>query len=136
MAGRGGMPSRVATLEYVVEVAKDWTLASFAAAQSSEFVLMPHRFELCGTAVRRHAISPDSPEASFPLDVVRRVQRPTAWSHTAMATFLADTETGAEEFDQEVVEILAMDDDDVLAEAAFVIRISGLAPCLGPFSCP
>jgi hypothetical protein len=35
-----------------------------------------------------------------------------------------------------MVEILAMDDEVVLAEAAAVIRIPGRAPCLGPFSCP
>ncbi len=130
------MPSRVATIEYVVEVAKDWTLATFVAAESSEFVLLPHRFELCGTAVRRYAVSLNSPEARSPFDAVRRTQRPTAWSHSAVLTVLADSETGTVEFEQEVVEILAMDGDDVLAEAASVIRISGLPPCLGPFWCP
>jgi hypothetical protein len=37
------------------------------------------------------------------------------------------------EFDQEMVEILAMEGDAVLAQAAAVIRIAGMARCLGPF---
>jgi hypothetical protein len=40
------------------------------------------------------------------------------------------------EFEQEMVEILAMEDEAALVEAAAVIRIPGLAPCLGPFDCP
>jgi hypothetical protein len=51
-------------------------------------------------------------------------------------TFLADSEASTVEFDQEMVEILAMEDEMVLAEVAAVIRIPGLAPCLGPFHCP
>jgi hypothetical protein len=49
---------------------------------------------------------------------------------------LADSHTGTVEVEQEMVEILAMDGEAVLGEAATVIRISGLAPCLGPFQCP
>ncbi len=133
MASKSGMPSPLATLEYVVEVAKDWTLARFAAAQRSEFVLGAHRFELCGTAIRRHPIAPGTPEASSPFDAIRRVDRPTVWAHNAVAIVLADSETGTLAFEEEVVEILAMEDDDVFADAASVIRISGLPPCLGPF---
>jgi len=48
-------------------------------------------------------------------------------------TVLADSEGGTVQYEQEVVEILAMDDSDVLAEFAFVVRICGLPPCLGPF---
>ena len=33
VTGRSGMPPRIATIEYLVEVAKDWTLARFAAAR-------------------------------------------------------------------------------------------------------
>jgi hypothetical protein len=40
------------------------------------------------------------------------------------------------EFEQEMVEILAMDGDTVLGEAATAIRIPGLAPCLGPLQSP
>lgn len=130
------MPSRLASLEYVVEVAKDWTLARFAAAQGSEFVLVPHRFELRGETIRRSPIAAGTAEAASPFDAVSRVRRPTAWAHSAVATMLADSETGTFAFEQEVVEILAMADHDVLAEAACVIRIGGLPPCLGPFWCP
>jgi len=38
------------------------------------------------------------------------------------------------QYEQEIVEILALDDSDVLAECAFVVRIEGCPPCLGPFS--
>jgi hypothetical protein len=130
------MPSHIATVEYLVEVAKDWTLARFAAAQSSEFVLVPHRFELSSAGVRRHALAPDSPEGASPLEAVRRAPKPTAWSHSTLVTLLADSETGTLEFEQEMVEILAMEGETVLAEVAAVVRIRGLAPCLGPFHCP
>ena len=126
------MPPRIATIEYLVEVAKDWTLARFAAAQSSEFVLGPYRFELRGVGVRRYALAPDSPEAASPLEAVRRAPTPTAWSHNTLVTLLADSDTGTLEFEQEMIEILAMEGETVLAEAAAVIRIPGLAPCLGP----
>jgi hypothetical protein len=130
------MPPRIATIEYLVEVAKDWTLARFAAAQSSEFVLGPHRFELSGGRVRRNALAPDSPEAASPFDAIRRAPIPTAWSHSTVVTMLADSATGTVEFEQEMIEILAMEGETVLAEAAAVIRIPGLPPCLGPFHCP
>ena len=136
MTGRSGTPARVATVEYLVEVAKEWALACFTAAENSEFVLGPHRFDLSGTGVRRHALAPDSPEAASPFDVVRRAPTPTAWSHSTLVTLLADSDTGTVEFEQEMVEVLAMDGEMVLAEAAAVIRIAGLAPCLGPFHCP
>jgi hypothetical protein len=131
-----GTPARIATIEYLVEVAKDWTLASFAAAANSEFVLGPHRFELRGAGVRRQKLAPDSPEATSPIDAVRRTPIPTAWAHSTLVTLLADLDTGTVEFEQEMVEILAMDGETVLAEAAAVVRIAGLAPCLGPFHCP
>lgn len=99
-------------------------------------MLVPHRFELCGTVIRRVPIPAGTAEATSPFDAVTQVRRPTAWAHDTVAVVFADSETGAVAFEQEVVEILAMDDDDVLAEAACVIRISGLPPCLGPFWCP
>lgn len=126
----------VATVEYLVEVAKDWTLARFATAQDSDFVFAAHRFELHDAGVRRRALAPGSPEAASPLDAVARVSAPTAWSRSAVVTLLADSDTGTVEFDQEMVEILALDGETVLAEAAAVIRIPGLAPCLGPFQSP
>ena len=136
MTGRSGAPPRTATIEYLVEVAKDWTLARFGAARSSEFALVPHRFELNGASVRRRALAPDSPEARSPFDAIRRAPTPTAWSHSTLVTLLADSETGTLEFEQEMVEILAMEGEMVLAEVASVIRIPGLAPCLGPFHRP
>ena len=136
MTGRSGAPPRTATIEYLVEVAKDWTLACFAAAQCSDFAFAPHRFELNGAGVRRRALAPESPEATSPFDAIRRAPTPTAWSHSTLVTLLADSETGTWEFEQEMVEVLAMDGEMVLSEAAAVIRIPGLAPCLGPFHCP
>ena len=136
MTGRSGAPPRTATIEYLVEVAKDWTLARFAAAQSSEFALAPHRFELSGADICRQALAPDSPEAASPFDAIRQAPAPTAWSHSTNVTMLADSEAGTLEFEQEMVEILAMEGEMVLAEVASVIRIPGLAPCLGPFHCP
>jgi hypothetical protein len=136
VTGRNGTPPHVATIEYLVEVAKDWTLARYAAAQSSDFVLGPHRFELSGAGVRRYALAPDSPEAASPFDAVRRAHAPTAWSHGTLVALLADSETGALEFEQEMVEVLAMEGETVLGEAAAVVRIPGLPPCLGPFHRP
>jgi hypothetical protein len=127
------MPTDVRALEHVVEVAKHWTLARFSVAQTTDFALAPHRFELCGGAVRRHAVPPQSPEGQSPFDAVHRSKRPTAWAHSAVLTVLADSDAGTVEYEQEVVEILAMDDSEVFAEFAYVIRICGLPPCLGPF---
>jgi hypothetical protein len=127
------MQPGLGALEYVVEVAKDWTLARFAAAQTNDFGLEPHRFELCGTTVRRHAIPPESPEGRSPFDAVCRAQQPTVWCHSTCLTVLADSETETVQYEQEAVEILALDDEEVLAECVFVVRICGLPPCLGPF---
>ena len=128
------MPSEVSILAYVVAVAKDWTLARFAAAQAGEFVLAPHRFELCGNTVRHQAIPPQSAEGRSPFDAVRRTRHPTAWSHSAVLSVLAGPDSDLVEYEQEIVEILALDDTDVLAECAFVVRVEGFPPCLGPFA--
>jgi hypothetical protein len=127
------MAPQVGTLEYVVEVAKDWTRARFAAAQTADYVLAPHRFELLKTAVRRSAVSTASPEGQSPFDAVECTPHPTAWTHGTMLTLLCDSEAGTAQYDQEAVEILAMEGTDVLVECAFVVRIAGLPPCLGPF---
>jgi hypothetical protein len=127
------VPSELGTLEYVVEVAKDWAVARFADAQSSDFALEPRRFELRGAAVRRYPVPPESPEGRSPFDAVRWARRPTAWAHGAVLTLIADTETGTDHYEQEVVEILAMEKTEVVAECACVIRIDGVPPCLGPF---
>ena len=124
----------VGTLEYMVEVAKDWTCAQFAAAQTADFVLPPHRFVLLGAAVCRRAVSPVSPESQSPFDAVRRVRHPTAWAHGTVVTMLADSDADTAQYDLEAVEILAMEGADVLVECASVVRIAGLPPCLGPFS--
>ncbi|MBV9006981.1 MAG: hypothetical protein JO181_20100 [Solirubrobacterales bacterium] len=58
---------------------------------------------------------------------------PTAWSHGTVVTLLVDSGSRTSAVEQEVVEILAVDGDLVLAEAAVVIRIPGLPPCLGAF---
>jgi hypothetical protein len=123
------------TVEHLVAVAKEWTLARFAAEQSSGFVLPAHRFEP-GTGFRRSALAEGCAEANGPCDVVARVSTPTVWSHSAIVTVLADADEDTLEFEQEVVEILAMDGEAVLAEAAAVIRIPGLGVCLGPFNGP
>jgi len=128
-----GTPGGVTTVDSLVAVAKQWTLARFQAAHSGSFVFGAHRLELRGAGVRGYALAPDSGEAASPLDVVARVPSPTAWAHTTVVTLLADSETGLVAYDQEMVEILAMDGEAVLVEAAAVIRIPGLAPCLGPF---
>jgi hypothetical protein len=130
------LPPAVATVEYLLEVAKDWTLARFAAAQGSDFVLAPQRFELHDAGVRRCVLASGSPEAISPLDAVARVPTPTVWSRCTPVTLLADSGTGTVQFEQEMVEILAMEDEAVQAQAAVVIRISGHAPCLGPFGSP
>jgi hypothetical protein len=127
------MQPQLGTLEYVVEVAKDWTTARFAEAHTADFALPPHRFELLGAAVHRRAVSPLSLEGQSPFDAVRRAECPTAWAHSTVLTMLADSESGTAQYDQEAVEILAMEGTDVLVECAFLIRVDGFPPCLGPF---
>jgi hypothetical protein len=127
-------PAELASLEYVVEVAKDWTVARFAAAQHSDFMLAPHRFELCHHQVRRSVVTANSAEARSPFEAVRMTAQPTAWTHSALLTMLVDTEDGTVAREQEVIEILAMDERNVLAEMAFVVRILDMPPCLGRFT--
>jgi hypothetical protein len=45
----------------------------------------------------------------------------------------AETASGSVAYEQEIVEIIGIQDDDVFAEAACVVRIPNLAPCLGRF---
>lgn len=124
---------RIAEIEYLVEIAKDWTLGCFASAQSSEFALAPHRFELTGAGVQRRRVRPGSPEAASPLAVMADLANPTVWSHGTVVTLLVDSGPTTTAIEQEMVEILAVDGDLVLADAAAVIRIPGLPPCLGAF---
>lgn len=127
---------RIAEIEYLVEIAKQWTVSSFACAQRSGFTLAPQRFELTGTGVRRRRVKAGSLEATSPLDAVTCVSGPTVWSHGTEVTVLLDLGSATVAVEQEVVEILAVDGDVVLAEAAAVVRIPGLAPCLGAFEAP
>ena len=127
---------RIAEIEYLLEIAKDWTAGCFASAQNSEFALTPHRFELTGTGVRRRRVEPGSLEAVSPLDVVADPAHPTLWSHGTVVTLLVDSGSTTTAVEQEVVEILAVDGDLVVAQAAAVIRIPGLPPCLGAFGPP
>jgi hypothetical protein len=127
------MRTDVSALEHVVQVAKQWTLARFGLARTADFALSPHRFELWDRTVRRRAVPPQSPEGRSPLDVVLRSERPTAWAHSAVLTVLFDSDGGTVGYEQEVVEILAMDDTELSAEFAYVIRTPGFPPCLGPF---
>jgi hypothetical protein len=127
-------PQRLATLDYLAEVAKDWTISSFAAAGDGDFVLDPHRFELDGRTVRRRRIPRRSREAANPLQAVGRTSHPIAWVRSDTVTLLSDSSSGPVEFRQEVVEILGADEDDVLGEVALVVRIPGFPPCLGRFS--
>ena len=127
------MQPGLASLEYVLEVAKDWTVARFADAQDSAFVLASHRFELHDHGVIHSMLATDSAEGRSPLDALNSVEQPTAWTHSTVVTVLYDTEDGPIAREQEAVEVLAMDDRDVLAEVAFIVRILDMPPCLGRF---
>ena len=127
------MTSGLASLEYVVEVAKDWTVARFAEAQHSDFVLTPHRFVLGDHGVVRFMVDAESAEAESPLDALDEAPQPTAWAHSTFVTVLYDTEDGTVAREQEAIEILAMDEHGVLAEVAFIVRILDAPPCLGRF---
>ena len=129
-----GTPPSLATLDYLAEVAKDWTLSRFAAAETSDFALAAYRFELDGHTVRRRRLSGRSREAADPLQAVGRTWHAVAWARTADVTLLADSDSGTVAFQQEIVEIIGVEGDDVLAEAAPVVRIPGFPPCLGRFS--
>ena len=120
------------TLDYLVEVAKDWAQHRFAAASRSDFALTPHRFELLGTGARRRRLPASSPEAESPL-AGGPTTRPTAWCRADTILVVSDTETGTIAYEQEIVEVLALDGEELLAEAALVARTSNLPPCLGRF---
>jgi len=124
---------RLATLNYLVEVAKDWTVSCFAAAENSDYVFIPHRFWLEGHTVRRRRIPRRAREAANPLQTVRGTHQPVVWARSDVITAPVDTESGTVAFQQEIVEILGVEEDDILAEAALVVRIPGFPPCLGPF---
>jgi hypothetical protein len=130
---QGQIPPLVGSLEYLAEVAKDWARHRFATASRSAFILAPSRFELHRHGVRRRRVPPGSAEAESPLAVAEQTTRPTAWCRGDVTMILIDSETGTVGYEQEIVEVLAVDGDDLLAEAAFVARAPGLPPCLGRF---
>jgi hypothetical protein len=125
---------RLTTLDYLVEVAKDWATSRFATAEDSNFTLTPHRFDLNRTTVRRHRIPRQSREVADPFTFARKRPAATAWARSDTVVLLTDCEDGESvAYQQEIVEIIGVEDDDVLAEAAMVVRIPGLPPCLGRF---
>src|SRR4051812_46601094 len=126
-------PQRLATLDYLFEVAKDWTTSHFAGAENSDFVFAAHRFELEDHTVQRRRLPRRSREANDPLSAIGRPPRPVVWARTETVPLLMETASGPLQFEQEMVEILGTDGDDVIAEAAFIVRIPGLLPCLGRF---
>jgi hypothetical protein len=130
---QGQMPPLLGSLDYLAEVAKDWARHRFATANRSDFALAPSRFDLHRRGVRRRRVASGSPEAQSPLAVAQQTNRPTAWCRGDVTLILIDTEIGTVGYEQEIVEVLAIDGDDVLAEAAFVARAPGLPPCLGRF---
>ena len=127
------MPPLLGSLDYLAEVAKDWARHRFATAHRSDFALAPFRFDLARRGVRRRRVAAGSAEAQSPLAVAQQTSRPTAWCPGDVTLILIDTETGPVGYEQEIVEVLAIDGDDLLAEAAFVARAPGLPPCLGRF---
>ena len=58
---------------------------------------------------------------------------PVVWARSDTVTLLADTASGSVAYEQEIVEILGAEGDDVFAEAALIVRIPELPPCVGRF---
>ena len=130
---QGKTPPLLGTLDYLAEVAKDWARYRFAAAKRSDFTLPPSRFDLYRNGVRRQRVQPDSPEAESPLAVADQMGQPSAWCRGDITMKLIDTDAGTTGYEQEIVEVLAVDGDEVLAQAALEARVPGLPPCLGRF---
>jgi hypothetical protein len=126
-------PPLLGTLDYLAEVAKDWARYRFATATSSDFTLVPSRFDLHRNGARRRRVQPGSPEAESPLAAADQVARPTAWCRGDVALTVVIAETETVRYEQEIVEVLAIDGDELLAEAALVARVPGFPPCLGRF---
>ena len=131
--GEAEEPPLLGTLDYLAEVAKDRARYRFAVAKRNDFTLTPCRFDLQRSRVRRRRVQPGSPEAQSPLTVAKQTSRPTAWCRADVTLVITDTEAGTVAYEQEIVEMLAIDGDELLAEAAFVARMPGLALCLGRF---
>jgi pimeloyl-ACP methyl ester carboxylesterase len=58
-----------------------------------------------------------------------RPRKPMAWARSETATLFADFTSGSVAYEQEIVEILGVEEDDLVAEAACVVRIGDLPPC-------
>src|SRR3954447_4330857 len=98
-------PPRPATLDYLAEVAKDWAVSRFAAAEDSDFVLMPHRFELHGHTVRRHSITPEGHEAADPLKAAGRPPDPIWGARSDVVPLPAASPSALFEFERKIIEI-------------------------------
>lgn len=129
----GQTPPLVGTLDYLAEVAKDWARYRFATAKRGDFTLAPCRFDLHRNGARRRQLQPASPEAESPLAVAEYMRQPAAWCRPDVILVLIDTETETLSYEQEIVEVLAVDGDELLVEAALVARMPGFPPCLGGF---
>src|ERR1700745_758326 len=130
---QGQIPPLPGSLDYLAEVAKDWARHRFATANRSDFALAPSRFDLDRRGVRRRRVAAGSAEAQATLAGAHPPSRPTAWCRGDVTLILIDTETGTVGYEQEIVEVLAVDGDDVLAGAAFVARAPGRPPRLWRF---
>ena len=125
-----------ATLDDLAEVVKDWVVGTFATAHDPGFALRPQRFELDGPSVRRRRLPRRSREAGDPLASAGRPTDPVAWARCILVVLLADSPSGPIAYDQEIVEVLAAHGDEVQAQAAHVVRVDGLPPCIGRFWAP
>jgi hypothetical protein len=130
---QGKTPPLVGTLDYLAEVAKDWARYRFATTKRTDFSLAPSRFDLYRNGARRRRVQPGSPEAKSPLAVAEHLTGPAAWCRRDVTLMLVGAETETVSYEQEIVEVLAVDGDELLAEAALVARVPGFPPCLGRF---
>ncbi len=127
-------PAGLTALDYLTAVAKDWASSRFAAAEDNEFTLTPHRFDFNGSTVRRCPVPPVSREAADPITFASGRRTPVAWARSDTVVLIVDCVDGESvAYQQEIVEIIALEDEDVIAEAAIVVRIPGAPPCLGSF---
>ena len=81
---------RTAEIEYLVEIAKDWTMSCFASAQRSQFTLQPYRFDLTETGIRRRRVKPGS-LGRFPRLTLWRTSLTPPLGHTAPSSHCSST---------------------------------------------
>ena len=128
-----GQTPLLGSLDYLAEVAKDWVRYRFGTARRSDFTLAPCRFDLHPQGVRRRRVPANSAAAESPLSVAAQLTQPTARYRADVTMRRVEASTGTIGYEQEIVEVLAVDGDELLAEAALVARAPGLPPCLGGF---